>query len=58
MKAVLLLFLVFSATTFAADVGENMKAECTKIITEERSIASDADQVDEEVSEEETVVEQ
>lgn len=58
MKALLLLFLVFSATTFAADVGENMKAECTKIITEERSIASDADQVDEEVSEEETVVEQ
>ena len=41
MKALLLLFLVFSATTFATEVGENMKSECTKIISEERSTASD-----------------
>lgn len=56
MKALLLLFLVFSATTFAAEVGENMKSECTKIISEERSTASDVSSSSESSEEVESVI--
>ena len=56
MKALLLLFLVFSATTFASEVGENMKSECTKIISEERSTASDVSSSSESSEEVESVI--
>ena len=56
MKALLLLFLVFSATTFAAEVGENMKSECTKIISEERSTASDVSSTSESIEDVDSVI--
>ena len=40
MKLLMLMLFVVSSATFAAEVGENMKSECTKIISDERNLSS------------------
>ena len=58
MKLLLVMFMVFSATTFAAEVGENMKSECTKIISEERAKLDTASSEEVEVEETTDVISQ
>ena len=50
MKLLFVMLLLGSSISFAAEVGENMKAECIQIISAERS--ADVDLEAEEVSQE------
>ena len=43
MKLLFVAMLLGSSLSFAAEVGENMKAECVKIISAERSAEVDAE---------------
>ncbi len=43
MKLLFVMLLLGSSISFAAEVGENMKAECIQIISAERSVDVDVE---------------